>query len=245
MLVPSAAHKMLQNLLLLDICWKCWWVLLSLMQQINWYLSVFDNHKLMGNKKQIGNNGKLCQRNYRLAFWLEKIISFEFFTFTHFYQHTKKITSFMCESHVSDKLGWCPVSDSNFSVSFKSGNVIKWTPLPPICQSSRKKQVSSSERGSYINISQSYSILQAGETKSYLRAYLRGFDFSRRTSDFQYCLTSNLIIPIILEYGVKTVTVELSSLLFTVDWRCPACAWPDLDTKTLWCWSIPHIHKPE
>lgn len=161
------------------------------MQQINWYLSVFDNHKLMGNKKQIGNNGKLCQRNYRLAFWLEKIISFEFFTFTHFYQHTKKMTSFMCESHVSDKLGWCPVSDSNFSVSFKSGNVIKWTPLPPICQSSRRKQVSSSERGSYINISQSSSILQAGETKSYLRAYLRRFDFSRRTSDFQYCLTSN------------------------------------------------------
>ena len=142
------------------------------MQQINWYLSVFDNHKLMGNKKQIGNNGKPCQRNYRLAFWLKKEVSLSFSLLPFTHVNRREMTSFMsvsqCPMYLTSSAGVqyrIPI----FLCHLSRGNVIKWTSKPPICQSLRRKQVSSSERGwaSYINISQS-SILQAGEKQNVL-----------------------------------------------------------------------------
>ena len=143
------------------------------MQQINWYLSAFDNHKLMGNKKQIGNNGKPCQRNYRLASWLEKDYVVSFF-FLHILP-TKKWPP-LCASpmYLTSSVGVqyrIPI----FLCHLSRGNVIKWTPLPPICQSLRRKQVSSREGDGpltliFHNPPQYY---KRGETKTYLSGFVQ------------------------------------------------------------------------
>ena len=95
-----------------------------------------------------------------------------FFTFTHV--NHREMTSFMSVSHVSDILTssagvqyWIPI----FLCHLSRGNVIKWTSYPPICQSLRRKQVSSSERGLTL-IFHNPQYYKRGETKCYLKGFV-------------------------------------------------------------------------
>ena len=148
------------------------------MQQINWYLSAFDNHKLMGNKKQIGNNGKPCQRNYRLAFWLGKEVVL-CFSLLPMLTTEKWPPLWVCPMYLTSSAGVqyrIPI----FLCHLSRGNVIKWTSYPPICQSLRRKQVSSSERGLTL-IFHNPQYYKRGETKCYLKGFvlcLRGMVIS-------------------------------------------------------------------
>ena len=96
----------------------------------------------------------------------------------------------MCESHVSDKLGWCPVSDSNFSESFKSGNVIKWTRcLRYVSPRGENKSRVAREALTLIfhNPPQYY---KRGKQKV-ISGHISEDWTSKGTSDCQYCLTPN------------------------------------------------------